>query len=108
MRPPSMARATMPKMATDATAKITSTWPRSRRRRMLSIISELRLHTRRRSDINGANQGSNHRRRGVEAVDDRDFDELWQGGEVRTVNEDVCLTVGRLVAGRQRRRRRAG
>src|SRR5438445_10146778 len=108
MRPPSMARATMPKMATDATAKITSTWPRSRRRRMLSSISELRLHTRGRPDVDGPNQGSDHRRRGVEAVDDRNFDELWQGAEVRPVDEDVCLTDRRLVARCQRRRGRAG
>src|SRR5438552_17475229 len=105
MRPPSIARATMPKMATDATAKMTSTWPRSKRRRMVSSISELRLHTRRRADVDGPNDGSDHRRRGIEPVDDRDFDELWQRAEVRAVDEDIGLTVRRLVAGRQRDRR---
>src|SRR5205814_8109686 len=50
--------------------------------------------------------GAHHWRRGVKAVDDRHLDELWQGAEVRTVDEDKGAPGGWLVAGCQWRRRR--
>src|ERR671937_100188 len=66
-------------------------------------MSELRLHARGSGDVDRPDEGPDHWRGGVKAVNNGNFDHLRQGAEVRAVDENEGATAGGLVAGCQRR-----